>query len=324
MSGDRFPTRAAVASAALAVLAVAPGLGCGDDSVAEAPTIGTVGHVGELPGPFEVPGVSGLGRGGATGGAGVPDAGGSGDTAVETTDAAPTTEATPAPTDDDAPASDRRVGAFGERAAGNRILALGDSITFAIGPDHGGQLCDDLGRRGWEIGVDAEQGRDIAAGRAALERRLTAGEDWDAAVVNLGSNYRGDPAAFERDLRGILNALRPRPVIVVTVTEHDENIAEVNYVIRDLTRDREGVWVVEWSERTRTDDGLTGGDGLHLSERGRDVLSVLIAGRAGRAPEPDGFGRGSGCVALDDAGFDDAGFDDGRPSDTDDAADGAG
>src|SRR5699024_5346496 len=109
----------------------------------------------------------------------------------------------------------------------------------------------------------------------------------------------GDPVAFAYDLRAILNALRPWPVIVVTVAEHDENIAEVNYVIRDLTRDRDDVWVVEWSERTRADDGLTGDDDLHLTERGRETLSVLIAGRAGRAPETDEPGT-AGCVVLDE------------------------
>jgi lysophospholipase L1-like esterase len=303
----------------LAVAAV-PGLACGGGTVAEGTTPGTVANVGALPEPFEIPDRAD---------AGAPPSATS--APVLTTDAADTTAVptTPATTE---PTETTEV-AVADVAEGNRILAIGDSITAAIGPDYGGQLCADLGRRGWEVAVDAEQNRDVTAGREALERRLAEDDGWDAAIVNLGSNYRQDPVEYAAELRRILGLLRPRPVVVVTVTEFEESIAEVNYVIRDVTRDMDGVQVVEWSERTRADDELTGADGLHLSEPGRELLASLLASAVGRAPDARPTDQ---CVALTDgaSAAEDATDGEGSPSgptsdtadtgDTADSADAAG
>ena len=177
---------------------------------------------------------------------------------------------------------------FAADVDGNRILVLGDSISESIGPEFGAQLCDDLGTQGWFVGFDAVQGRDIAAGLEALEDRLGEDQQWDAAIVNLGSNYRGDPVAYAADLRRMLNLLRPRPVIVVTATEWQPEVAEANYIIRDTARGRDGVWVVEWSERTRADDTLVGDDDLHLTDSGREALAALLADVAGEAPQTPG------------------------------------
>jgi lysophospholipase L1-like esterase len=285
----------------LAVAAV-PGLACGGGTVAEGTTPGTVANVGALPEPFEIPDRSDAGAPASATRA-----------PAATTDAADTTAVPPTPetaetvaTAETTAVADTAVAdtAAVDVAEGNRILAIGDSITAAIGPDYGGQLCADLGRRGWEVAVDAEQNRDVTAGRKALERRLAEDDGWDAAIVNLGSNYRQDPVEYAAELRRILGLLRPRPVIVVTVTEFEESVAEVNYVIRDITRDMDGVQVVEWSERTRVDDELTGADGLHLSEPGRELLASLLASAVGRAPDARPTDQ---CVALtDDAAAGDA------------------
>lgn len=189
-------------------------------------------------------------------------------------------------------------GAIGAAADGNRILALGDSITAAIGPQYGGQLCDALEAQGWFLGVDAFQGRAIDAGLSVLRDAIDT-DEWDAAIVNLGSNYRGDPDAYEAQLRQILDRLRSMPVVVVTVTEFEDDIAEVNAVIRDLAEGREQITVVEWAELTRDDDSLTGADGLHLSEDGRAALAEALADAVGEAPTP--AETEPGCDVLRDA-----------------------
>ena len=110
----------------------------------------------------------------------------------------------------------RRSGRGGGRTA-TACLALGDSITAAIGPQFGGQLCDVLEDQGWYVGVDAFQGRAIEAGLSVLRSDIDL-DEWDAAIVNLGSNYRGDADGYAADLRAILTELAPLPVLVVTVT----------------------------------------------------------------------------------------------------------
>ena len=68
------------------------------------------------------------------------------------------------------------------------------------------------------------QGRAIEAGLSVLRSDVDV-DDWDAAIVNLGSNYRGDADDYAADLRAILTELAPVPVLVVTVTEFEESIA---------------------------------------------------------------------------------------------------
>lgn len=218
--------------------------------------------------------------------------------------------------DDTIEASDATVG---EAADGNRILALGDSIMAAVGPQYGGQLCEVLEDQGWFLGVDAFQGRAIDAGLTVLREDIEIG-DWDAAIVNLGSNYRGDADAYAEDLRQILDRLGSMPVVLVTVTEFQEDIAEVNFVIRDLARDRDQVWVLEWSEITRDDGSLTGGDGLHLSEPGRAELAAQLGDVIGDAPRAGG--AEPGCDLLRDAAADGPSGDGASAPDTSDDAGG--
>ena len=70
-------------------------------------------------------------------------------------------------------------------------------------------------------------------------------------------------------------------------------------MIRDISRGRDGVWVTEWSERTRSDESLTGADGLHLSEEGRVALAETLAEAIGDAPRAGD--AEPGCELLRDA-----------------------
>jgi len=200
----------------------------------------------------------------------------------------------------------------GARTDGNRLLIIGDSIIAATSSDNGGAMCADLVANGWQVGIDAEEGRHADVGVDVTARRLT--EPWDAAVVGLGSNYKNDPAAFASEIGQILDALAPRPVLLVTVSEFEDDRAEVNYVLRESARRYDNVRLLEWSERTRNDESLTGDDGLHLTDRGIAVFVSMIAVAIGDAP---GDGRGA-CLDLptdDDSPDGDGGDGDGDSSD---------
>lgn len=269
----------------LALLAVGA---CGEGSPGLANEAGTVGNVGQLPADFRPPTASTspppLDR--------VDDAGaGAGEQESETTVESSEPSAT---TESSATAADRPLRSFGRAADGNRLLAIGDSITQAVGPEYGGQLCVDLEERGWYVGVDAEQGRDVAEAADALDDQLDDGE-WDAVVINAGSNYRGEIADYIRELEAMLARVGDRPVLLVTVTEWEPEISAVNDVLQWVAAPEDDqVWLVDWAARTESDDSLTGDDGLHLSEIGRERLATLIARAVGSAPR----GGEAGCDDL--------------------------
>ena len=171
----------------------------------------------------------------------------------------------------------------GRLVDGNRLLVIGDSLLASTAQRYGGDMCDQLVPMGWAVEIDAEVGRRIGFADQVLRRRLGAG--WDAAVIMLGNNYDGDAPAFGADLEGVLDELAPRPVVLLSVTQFEQDRAEVNYILREQAAQRPNVRVVEWSERTADDDGeLLGGDGLHLTDAGRRELVRMTSRALGRAP----------------------------------------
>jgi lysophospholipase L1-like esterase len=172
----------------------------------------------------------------------------------------------------------------GEIARGNRLLLLGDSVLEATSTRYGGEMCARLVPHGWAVEIDAENGRDAGVGLQVLEDRLDEGEEWDAAVVMLGNNYRKDPQQLDQQIEAILDRLAPMPVILLTVTEFEEAQAEVNYVLRTEAANHEEVDLLEWAERTAHDDSLVGADGLHLSEHGKVALTAMVRLALGDAP----------------------------------------
>jgi hypothetical protein len=175
---------------------------------------------------------------------------------------------------------------IGEAVDGNRVLMIGDSILASTSRRYGGEMCFALQPLGWAVEINAEVGRFIEFGTSVLDRRLRpeAGIDWDAAVVFLGNNYRGDVDAYRSELFSILDRLEPRPTVLVTVTEFRPDRARVNDVIRDMVQFYPAVRVVDWAEITAADPSLLSGDGLHLSDAGRVRLALEMVEIFDEAP----------------------------------------
>ena len=147
-------------------------------------------------------------------------------------------------------------------------------------------MCDKLVPLGWAVEVEAEPSRFIDFGNRVLDKVLDpvvgTPDDWDAAVVHLGSNYGRDQQRFEDELRIILYRLAPRPTLLYTVTEYRPAWAEVNETIRKLAGEFPNVEVVDW-EQTARYPGVLSGDGLHPTNTGREVLVDLTASALGPA-----------------------------------------
>jgi len=177
--------------------------------------------------------------------------------------------------------------AIGTLVTGNRFLMIGDSITASAAQRYGGEFCKALVPLGWQVEVDAEPSRFVDFGNTVLDKRLSA--KWDAAYVFLGSNYLGDQESYRKQLERIVQRLSPSPVVLLTVTEFEDNRREVNDAITLVSAEFPNVHLLDWgSIASANADQILRGDGLHLTNDGRTVLASTIAGMMGQAPQPDG------------------------------------
>jgi len=180
---------------------------------------------------------------------------------------------------------------LGEVADGNRVLLIGDSILASTSSRYGNQVCDALVPLGWRVAVEAEPSRFIDFGNLVLDRVLPdkpgSADDWNVAVVFLGSNYGGSASRYEKELVEILDRLAPRPVLLFTVTEYRPNYVEVNQVVERQGAARDNVTVLDW-RTTSSISGILSSDRLHPTNTGRRVLAESIAVALGPIGDGDG------------------------------------
>ena len=180
---------------------------------------------------------------------------------------------------------------IGEIAENNRVLMIGDSILASTSSRYGDQMCEAVVPLGWQVAVEAEPSQFVDFGNTVLQRLLPddvePDDDWGAAVVFLGSNYRGDAFRYEAELIEILDRLAPRPVLLLTVSEYRPNYVEVNVVVNRLGAERDNVTVLDWKTISET-PGVLSSDRLHPTDAGRRVLADAVAAALG--PFPDGVG----------------------------------
>ena len=174
---------------------------------------------------------------------------------------------------------------LGANAPGNRLLIIGDSILSGTASRYGGAMCSALVPLGWRVAVEAEAGQMVGFGRTVLKDRIY--EGWDAGVVFLGTNYGGNQEKYERDLTAIVEALAPRPTLLLTATLNRPTMQQVNETIRTVASKFSNVSVLDWGT-TSIQPGLLNRDRVHPSDAGRKVLVASIASALGTAPVSPG------------------------------------
>lgn len=188
-------------------------------------------------------------------------------------------------------------GAVGELVAGRDVLVIGDSILASTAPRFGGLLCEVLNESfGWSVEIHAETGQAVEFGELVLDERLEPPglEGFDAVVVMLGNNYRGNYDEYTLQLEALLERLAPRPTVLYTLTETTPDHTRINEYIRWRSYFHPNVIVVDWAEYTAAEpDRLLAADGLHPSDEGRGRLALFTAAALG--PAPDTVGRPT-CV----------------------------
>lgn len=181
----------------------------------------------------------------------------------------------------DPPVVGGRAETIGEAASGARLLMIGDSILASMATRYGDLACRTLNPLGWKVALEAEVGRFVDLGVRVVKKKLPQG--FDAAVVFLGTNYRGVQDEFRAAMIEILDQLSPRPVVVVTVSEHNKNLSEVNRVIIEQVGERQNLWLIDW-RRLSKNPGILWRDGIHPTEDGEQYLIDTIAQVLGQAP----------------------------------------
>jgi lysophospholipase L1-like esterase len=174
--------------------------------------------------------------------------------------------------------------------SGNRLLVIGDSITASTTERYGGEMCTALAIGGWQVEIAAEVGKHIEYAQEVLAERFVPeeGRDLDAVVINLGTNFRGDHAEYQQRLEQIVDGLGDRQVVLITVTEFDDDRVGVNSVIVDALIGRPNVRVVDWAGVTRAEPAALQTDRIHLSNYGRARLVQVLVDELG---EIDGTGQ---------------------------------
>ncbi len=175
---------------------------------------------------------------------------------------------------------------IGAKTNGNRVILIGDSVMASTSRRYTDDTCKALVPLGWQVELDAETSRFIDFGNKVLDTRLSAG--WDASVILLGNNYDGNQEAYRKGLEHMVTRLSPNPVVLLTVTEFTPSRQQVNEVIHEMADKYPNVLIVDWAATTADDPSLTGGDGLHLTNSGRQALAENIALALGEAPEQPG------------------------------------
>jgi hypothetical protein len=167
---------------------------------------------------------------------------------------------------------------------GNRVLMIGDSILASTSSRYGNHMCEAVVPLGWQVAVEAEPSRFVEFGNQVLDKLLRRdagpGEEWNAAVVFLGTNYRGNAVQYEAELVEILDRLTPRPVVLFTVTEYRSDYVEVNGVVNRLGAERDNVTVLDWKTISEA-PGILSNDRLHPTDTGRRVLAESVAAALG-------------------------------------------
>lgn len=174
---------------------------------------------------------------------------------------------------------------LGPRAAGNRVLVIGDSIFESTSRRFGGEMCEALVPLGWRVAVEAKSGELVGFGRTVIRERLN--EGWDASVVFLGTNFGGSQQNYEADLMRIVDALAPRPTLLLTATLFRDSMKLVNESIRRVASLYPNVAVLDWGAAS-VQPGLLNRDKIHPTDAGRAMLAASVASALGNAPRSPG------------------------------------
>lgn len=168
------------------------------------------------------------------------------------------------------------------------VVVVGDSLTLSAQEE----ITASLAGLGLDVlAVDGVESRRMTVGSSSrpsgLDAIRTIREELtvqpDLWVIALGTNDVGaqvDEQRFRDDLQATLDGVGPDAPLVwvdLWIRDRREAVVTANGVIRDEIDGRASpAAVVGWFD-LGDDDGVTTGDGVHLTDRGQDAFATAIA-----------------------------------------------
>jgi lysophospholipase L1-like esterase len=162
---------------------------------------------------------------------------------------------------------------------GTKVAIVGDSLTEGIRT----RLPPLATQYGFDLKIDAQSGRDIAAGMTPLTKIKT---DRDLVVVALGTNDARASLTVEAAQARIEQMLAvvgdKTPVLWVNIYRQDTKDASTAARRFDLALDAEAavrpnLTVLDWSSYIQGRKDLLGKDGIHLTSAGYDDRAAWLA-----------------------------------------------
>ena len=187
----------------------------------------------------------------------------------------------------------------------NRLYVVGDSIAESISSRYSGLICDALGPLGWDVTVDAVQGR--RSDQAVRSLRANQSQVGQVVMVLIGHNDGGDPQTYRYQI-GQLIGLVPdaRRIVLITNYEFERGRDRMNDVLREIAAaDGDGgpddrLQLVDWNAAVEGVDGAIQRDGIHLTGSGQKALAAVMAAALGRAPDVGELPDDRVCTTLRD------------------------
>ncbi|MDJ0769023.1 MAG: hypothetical protein QNJ12_09525 [Ilumatobacter sp.] len=166
------------------------------------------------------------------------------------------------------------------------VAVVGDSLTLSAAAEietaMRGLGLDLVGFDAMENRRMVKSARSLPAGVDAIDEIVAAGEPAEVWVIALGTNDIGSfdsAVGFGDDVTTVLRHV-PRDATVIWVDlwirDRAESVAEANEVLRSVVGARRDAAVVDWFS-SGDDEGVITGDGVHLTEIGRQRFAEAMA-----------------------------------------------
>ncbi len=172
----------------------------------------------------------------------------------------------------------------------DRVYLVGDSITESIASRYSGVVCDALTPLGWNVTVDARQGR--TTGEAVQSLRANRSRVGEVVVVLIGHNDGIDPEGYRSQIDRLIGLVPDaRRILLLTNYEFERGRDRMNDALR-LVAGADGdsgpndrIQLVDWNTAVdEIEDDAIRGDGVHLTTVGQNALATVIAAALGPAP----------------------------------------